>query len=70
MSNDAIRIPDGPSSWVVILEPILLQQVSGLSVDKEVNEKNLWKSTGTLQYVGKVFLFRNMLPISGNLLLN
>jgi hypothetical protein len=39
MSNDAIRIPGGPSSLAVILEPILLQQVSGLSVDKEGKEK-------------------------------
>jgi hypothetical protein len=39
MSNDAISIPGGPSIWRTILEPILIQQVLGLSVDKAVNEK-------------------------------
>jgi hypothetical protein len=55
MSNDAIRIPGGPSSWAVILEPILLQQVSGLSVVNAVKEINLWKSTDTRKYAGEGF---------------
>jgi len=62
--------PGELSIWAAILEPILLQQVLGLTADKRVNEKPSGNRQMRGNMMGENFLIANMLSKSGNLLHN